>query len=386
MGSERRPAARCYNPLYSAPVIDLAARIRARGTTISHFVGHLTYGDAVSFDAVNKWRALRALGIPGDLYCGVPDEHHRTMARPLSAHRPVVDELIVFHYSVWSEAAAYALSLPEIPVLFVYHNVTPTKWFEGVHRQAEVDTRLGRERLPAFVGRTPYAVAMSEYSRQELEEVGFRTTGVVPLMGDFTFLDGGGSRALRERLADGYVNVLSVSRIAPNKCHEDTIKLFYHYKRQIQPRSRLTIVGAPVVGSYKVWLERLVRRLGMDPHVVFAGHVSDEELAAYFAAADVYVTMSEHEGFGNTVLQAMYVGVPTMAFDATAMPYTVGDAGVLVRRKDHAVAAEVVAMLVDRESGLRRVMVERGREWVRQFLPERVAEQMVAAVARALGM
>jgi glycosyltransferase involved in cell wall biosynthesis len=366
----------------SAAVVE---RLRARGTTVSHFVGHLTYGDAVSFDAVNKWRALRQLGVPGDLYCGVPDEHHRRIARPLAAHRPVDDELIVFHYAVWSETAAYVRTLHDRPVLFVYHNITPTKWFEGVHRQAEEDTRLGRERLPSFVVQSPHAVAMSEYSRQELEEVGFPSTGVVPLMIDFSYLDRP-SRAVEQRLDDGYVNVLSVSRLAPNKCHEDTVKLFYHYKRQIEPRSRLILVGAPTVGPYKAWLERLVKRLGLDPHVVFTGHVSDDELAAYHRGAHAFVSMSEHEGFGAAMLASMYAGVPVLAFDATAVPHVVGDAAVLVRRKEHAVAAEALALLLRSDSPLRRRTIARGRERVAQFAPDRVRDQLVAAVGRTLDL
>jgi glycosyltransferase involved in cell wall biosynthesis len=367
----------------SAETVRLAELIRQRGATVSHFVGHLTYGDAVSFDAHNKWRTLRDLGVAGELYCGVPDDHYRRISLPLSAHRPARDELIVFHYSVWSEAAAYARSLASTPVLFVYHNVTPTKWFEGVHKQAEEDTRLGRERLPSFVEQCPYAVAMSEYSRQELEQVGFRSTGVVPLMSDFSYLDRPTKRIERE-LDDGYINIFSVSRIAPNKCHEDTIKLFYHYKRQINPRARLVIVGANVVGSYRVWLERLVRRLGLDPHVIFAGHVSNEDLAAYHRSAHVYVSMSEHEGFSASLLASMYVGVPVMGFDATATPYTMGDAGVLLRRKDHAVAAEALDLLIRPDSPLRARMVARGQEWVRDFFPDRVGERFVGAVARAL--
>src|SRR5262249_21450881 len=131
----------------------LVDRLRRRGTTISHFVGHLTYGDAVSFDAVNKWRAPRAPRPPGRRRCGLPAAPDPQSARPLSQHRPSPRELIVFHYAVWSETAAYVLSLRQSPMLFVYHNVTPTKWFQGVHRQAEEDTRLGRERLPSFAER-----------------------------------------------------------------------------------------------------------------------------------------------------------------------------------------------------------------------------------------
>jgi L-malate glycosyltransferase len=359
------------------------AGLRARGTTISHVVGHLTYGDAVSFDAVNKWQALRALGLPGELFAGVIDDHHRRLARPLAAHRPVDDELIVFHYAVWSDAAAYVQSLAGRPILFVYHNITPTRWFAGVHGGAEEDTRLGRERLPGFASRSPFAVAMSEYSRQELEEVGFPATGVVPLMIDFGHLDAGGARTVRERLADGYTNVFSVSRMAPNKCHEDTIKLFYHYKRQVNPRSRLILVGATVVTSYRLWLERLVRRLGIEDHVLFPGHVTNEELAAYHRGSHAYVSMSEHEGFGASLLEAMYVGVPVLAFESTAIPYTAGDAAVLMRRKDPAVGAEALALLIE-DGPLRRRMVAKGRAHVTAFAPDRVRDRLLEAVGRAL--
>jgi glycosyltransferase involved in cell wall biosynthesis len=360
----------------------LVERIRERAATVSHFVGHLTYGDAVSFDAVNKWRSLRELGVPGELYASVRDDHHRRLAQPVEAHRPAADELIVFHYSTWSRAAEYVQRLPDARVLLVYHNITPTRWFEGVHTGAEEDSRLGRARLPGFVRQTPYAVAMSEYSRRELEEVGFADTGVVPLLIDFAELDEP-APALSERLRDGYVNVLSVSRIAPNKRHEDTIKLFYYYKRLINPRSRLLLVGGTVVGGYRLWLERLVRRLGLGPDVLFPGHVTNRDMAAYFRSAQAYVCMSEHEGFGSPLLQAMYCRVPVLAFEATAVPFTVGDAGVLLRRKDPRAGAEALRLLVD-ETPLRRRMIEKGRARVAEFAPDRTRQRFVAAVGRGL--
>jgi glycosyltransferase involved in cell wall biosynthesis len=93
--------------------------------------------------------------------------------------------------------------------------------------------------------------------------------------------------------------------------------------------------------------------------------------------------MSEHEGFGSPLLQAMYCRVPVLAFEATAVPFTVGDAGVLLRRKDPRAGAEALRLLVD-ETPLRRRMIEKGRARVAEFAPDRTRQRFVAAVGRGL--
>src|SRR5207244_12107515 len=141
-----------------------------------------------------------------------------------SAHRPSPNELIVLHYAVWSETADYVHTKTSCPVLLVYHNVTPARWFAGVHSQAEADTKLGRERLPRFLPRTRLAVADSEYNRAELVEAGYPATDTVPIMVDFARFQASRSAWIGEKYrGDGYTNVLSVGRLAPNKCHGDAI-------------------------------------------------------------------------------------------------------------------------------------------------------------------
>ena len=76
--------------------------------------------------------------------------------------------------------------------------------------------------------------------------------------------------------------------------------------------------------------------------VVILGKVSDSQLRSAFAGAGVFVSMSEHEGFGVPILEAMAAGVPVVAFGAAAIPETMGGAGVLLRTKDPAVVAATV--------------------------------------------
>ena len=75
------------------------------------------------------------------------------------------------------------------------------------------------------------------------------------------------------------------------------------------------------------------RRIGASD-VHFLGHVSNEELVAYYEIADVFVCASEHEGFCVPLVEAFHMGVPVIAYAATAVPATMDGAGVLLTDKD----------------------------------------------------
>ena len=66
----------------------------------------------------------------------------------------------------------------------------------------------------------------------------------------------------------------------------------------------------------------------------FIGHVSDEELVAFYEIADLFLCASEHEGFCVPLVEAFYKQVPVLAYAATAVPATMDGAGVLFDDKD----------------------------------------------------
>ena len=75
------------------------------------------------------------------------------------------------------------------------------------------------------------------------------------------------------------------------------------------------------------------RSSGWRDAVTLAGSVSGAELEAYFRAADVFVMASDHEGFCVPLAEAMGHGVPIVAYGVTAVPETVGGAGLVLRRQ-----------------------------------------------------
>jgi len=186
------------------------------------------------------------------------------------------------------------------------------------------------------------ALGDSEFNRQDLERLGFPRTAVLPVVPDFSHLSLEPNPFVADQFDDDWTNIVFVGRVIANKKIEDLILFFHAYHTRFNPRSRLLIVGAfGMFERYLAGLYHLIVELGLS-HVHFVGHVSDEELVAYYDVADLFLCASEHEGFCVPLVEAFAKEIPVLAYAATAVPATMDGAGVLYARKD---AAEVAALM-----------------------------------------
>lgn len=291
--------------------------------------------------------------------------------------------MLLFHYTTWSPTADALLALDR-PVVLMYHNVTPPEFFAGLDPRAEAETRRGRALLARFAPRSPLAAARSTYSRADLIAAGFRRAEVLPVRIDFARLDRACDDDLLRALRDGPPSVLTVGRVVPNKRHEDAIAAFAYYRARVAPDARLYCVGAhDEGGAYHRYLRSLIRRLGLGDSVRFTGQVPDEHRGAYYRGCRVYLTMSEHEGFCVPIVEAMHLGLPAIGFDASAVPETMGDAGVLIGRKRHDAIAEAIALLAG-DTPLRARMIEKGRAHAARYAPAAVEARLARMLSDAL--
>ena len=116
--------------------------------------------------------------------------------------------------------------------------------------------------------------------------------------------------------------------------------------------------------------------------VTVTGGVSPSELAAHYRAADVFVVCSEHEGFCVPLIEAMHHHVPIVAYSSTAIPETLGDAGLLLDVKDPCTIAAAVDRVVG-DPSLRRQLVDAGARRVCDFDISRTGPAFVEAVTSA---
>ncbi len=134
------------------------------------------------------------------------------------------------------------------------------------------------------------------------------------------------------------------------------IRWFYSYKRWHNPRSRLLLVGSHAgFERYIAMLHQFIARIGATD-IYFQGHVTNEELVAYYELADVFLCASEHEGFCVPLIEAFHMGVPVIAYAAAAVPATMDGGGILFTDKNPAEVAGLIDTLVTNEAFTDRVV------------------------------
>jgi glycosyltransferase involved in cell wall biosynthesis len=343
-------------------------------------------GDAISNHLLEIDARLQAWGYETAIYAQHIAPEMVGRVRPDAQLVPYLaarEDVIVYHYSIYSPNTRLFRAAGGRRIL-VYHNITPARFFHGWDAHQEALCEIGRRTLHYLID-CDLAVGDSEFNRQELIDAGFAAekTAVLPI---FLSLDRLYSLPVDKKLQaqlqqPNTVNWLTVGRIVPNKAIEDVIRIFYHYNRIINPQSRLYVVGSRYVSTYDRALNELVAALGLEECVIFAGRIPDAQLKSYYQSVDLYLCASHHEGFCVPLLESMYFGVPILARKATAVPETLGDAGVLFTGLCHVEVAEMAHLMIS-DDALRRQIIRKQKDRLRRLSPLRAENALRQVLAR----
>ena len=349
---------------------------------INQWVPAAHQGDAIGDSARRVRTMLRAAGHSSDLYALSMDDALRGDVRWFSDPDARRGDVTIFHFALPSPMTQAFATLDGARVL-QYHNITPAAFFAAYDAGLFRLAALGRQELRSLVGHVDLALGDSEFNRQELEDLGFEPTGVLPIAVNTERITSAPRRpALDKILGDGLINILFVGRIVPNKRIEDHIRLAETYKRYVDSYYRFIFVGRyDGLPRYYAQVRGLISEFRMLPdRFWFTGAVPDDDLAAFYRWADVYVSLSEHEGFCVPLVEAMAADVPVLAYAAGAVPETLGGAGVLFEPKDLELAAELLGMLVyDRP--IRDSVIAGQRRRLEDFSPARIEAKLLQFVS-----
>ncbi len=350
---------------------------------IHHFVPVLHRGDAVGRHTLRLRDASRARGFHSEIYVDTVDPETAAETAPVLSYAGAAEkgDVVVYQFATASAMAPWLAGRSETLVVN-YHNITPPELMVPWDNHLALGQLRAQGDLRLLAPRTALAVADSAYNQAHLAQAGFATTAVIPPSAalDPTVTTATG-RA--EPPGGGGARWLAVGRVSPNKAIESTIAALAVARAHGDLAATLQVIGKPATDSYVAALQRYVAEMGLADAVTFAGHASDATVASAYAAADVLVVTSEHEGFCVPVVEAMGAGLPVVAFDQGAVPEVLGGAGALVSDKDpYALAAAIADLLAD--APRRAALREAGRRRLAELDLESAADRFVSLLTPLL--
>jgi glycosyltransferase involved in cell wall biosynthesis len=146
--------------------------------------------------------------------------------------------------------------------------------------------------------------------------------------------------------------------------------------RRKMPRVSLIKVGTPEHLTHYELLKNQIHAAGLDDAFLFIGHVTQEDLASLYSAADAFVFPSLYEGFGLPPLEAMACGAPVICSNTASLPEVVGDAAIMLDPYDIDAWANAILQVLE-DDALRQELCSRSLARAAQFTWERTVQQTI---------
>ncbi len=353
--------------------------------SVYHILPTLSHGDAVGNDTRALNILLAGMGYRSRIYAErmnpVFEGSVAHSTRELPATCP--DDLLIYHFSTGDALNLRFAAMPG-KKLMIYHNITPAEFFEPYAPGAAALTRAGYEQAAYLADKVDYCIADSDYNRSELRRMGYACPiDVVPILIPFEDYRRAPDPAVSKKYRDGRTNLLFVGRVAPNKRQEDVIRAFACYQQNYDPEARLFLLGSfDAEDRYYRSLRQYIARLKVR-NVLFPGHIRFSEVLAYYAVSDLFLCMSDHEGFCVPLVEAMCFGKPIVAKVTTAVGETMGGGGLPLTDNDPRTAAAAVHRLLT-DAPLREAILAAQKRRLDDFGYEKVAGQFRESFGRFL--
>jgi glycosyltransferase involved in cell wall biosynthesis len=327
----------------------------------------LLEGDAVSNDVLGEYRLLKQAGYDVRLFA---DECHTALpCGPIDAAGECLgpEDLCIYHHSMGCTPAVHLLRHLPCRRLVRYHNVTPARYYADALK-TKLECNKGVWQLRELVDMGCAFLATSKYTARDLTAI--RPDAKYRIVPPYNQIDDL-LRTVPDYLSalpfnDAKYTILSVGRLVPNKNLVNAVKGFALFHASVHGRARFVLAGDPGDGRYSREVTTAAQRLGISDDVVFTGKIGRRQLRALYLVADTLLLVSEHEGFGVPLVEAMALRVPCVASSTTALPETGDDAALYVDPTEvEAIGCALAKATCDGD--LRETLTVRGRERYESF-------------------
>lgn len=355
-------------------------------TGVHQILAAAAAGDAITNSALELRDLLRRAG-PSEVYARHIAPEMESEVRRLGAYPPrSTGGVIIYHASIGEPLVhAFLLSRRE-PVVLVYHNVTPSKYFERWDPAFAELLDLGRSELYELQRRVAVAVADSSFNASELTEMGYDRVRIIPpIIDPYRLARLAPNAATLHHLDQGLAApfFLYVGQLLPHKRPDVLVKAMHMATTYLDLEALLMFVGPSRLPPYSEVITEMIRELNLAT-VHLVGAVSNEDLAAFYTRARAVVTASEHEGFCVPIVEAMAFGDPVIARSCGAVCETLGDGGLLLPPDaGPSLFAEAITAVLD-DDNLHKDLAARATARVRDFEPETAQAELFSVLLEVL--
>ena len=325
--------------------------------------------DAIGNDVLGMREAFRAAGYDASILAQFIHPAHQQYTRRVDLESESTwqseENILIYHHALYWPLGESILATTRNRVIIKYHNVTPAQFYLNYSDDLYTACRDGAEATRRLARHpTAWFWADSAYNATELIELGAsskRCHVATPCHG----IDEIASAPLDAITVGAYrrtFNVLFVGALRPNKGHKKAIEVLSAYQGTQATDCRFIFAGSsdPNLRGYEDELQSFAAELRVERAVEFARCVNAAQLRAYYLTADMFLCVSEHEGFCVPLVEAMYFRVPIVAWITSAVRETCGDA---VRAFEQFDAAQLAAAIAEyaQNPHLARELAQRGR-------------------------
>ena len=316
---------------------------------------YLSYGDGIGNTIISMDKILseRYDTVVAVRQCSVECESLDRLA-----HFNIIDELeiqkddiVIYHFGEWCSLLKELMDI-KCKKILMYQNVTYPFFYSGINNDIALNCSRAQQYVRNSASCFLKALTPSLFSQNELINMGWNSEDVylLPLPVSLE------KKNVTEKKKNEERTFLFVGRMVPNKKIEDVIRVFDFYRRNYYKNSYLKLVGGNSKDIYYRSLCKYIEKNNIK-NVEFTGRVTDEKLEEMYRTSDIYLCMSEHEGFCMPLIEAMGYEIPVVAYYAAAVPDTMGNAGVLLESKDPEYVCEKIDRIFEDES-YRKQLIE----------------------------
>jgi len=293
-------------------------------TSIHQFLPVFAKYDAIGKTVSQIKKTLENLGYNSEIFVEKPIPETSKTSKIFTEYEEKKSDLIIYHHSIGSSLSSFMQKITSPKIMF-YHNITHPSFFEPYDSTIATQLFEGLEQTKNLSNSFSFSMAASKYNKSNLNQLGYTNIFDAQYFINLNRFD---TLEPKKEILEKFkntTNIIFVGRRVPNKKVEDVIKVFAYYK-VINPNSKLFLLGGSwSIEKYVNELNDLRIKLGLDSDdIITIDSLTDVELKSYFQIADLFLCMSEHEGFCIPLVESMYFDVPIVAYNSTAVPDTLG--------------------------------------------------------------